>query len=141
MRIDVVTLFEELLSPLATTGMTGRAVNSGALALRFRSPRAFGHGNHRAVDDTPYGGGAGMVMRVDCLVACMEAFDEDAEPAGGKAHRVLLTPHGARFDQRVAERLAQLPQTPLPCGKRVPIAVSTTMSQSHWSVPFCSEYA
>ena len=61
--------------------------------MRFRSPSDFGLGKHRSVDDTPYGGGSGMVMRVDVLVAAMESLDADA-PGGLKARRVLMTPQG-----------------------------------------------
>lgn len=131
MRVDVVTLFPELFSTFATTSFVGRAVEQGALALRLRSPRDFGLGRHRSVDDTPYGGGCGMVMRVDVLVACLESLDADApnapnanvgecagEPATTtRAHRVLLTPQGAPFTQAHARRMATLPAVTLICGR------------------------
>src|ERR1700722_5540998 len=98
MRCDVVTLFPELFEPFASTSFVGRARAGGMFALRLRSPREFGLGKHRSVDDTPYGGGSGMLMRVDVLVSCMESLDADA-PAGLRARRVLLTPQGARLDQ------------------------------------------
>jgi tRNA (guanine37-N1)-methyltransferase len=116
-RIDVVTLFPELFTSLLTSGMVGRAVASGALEARFRSPRDFGLGKHRSVDDTPYGGGSGMVMRVDCLVACMEAFDSDAPGASGRAHRVLLTPQGTSIRQDKLAELARRPAVALVCGR------------------------
>src|SRR5678815_160497 len=87
--------------------------SSGTLALRFRSPRDFGLGKHKSVDDTPYGGGSGMVMRVDVMVACIESLD-DVEP---KAKRVLLTPQGAPFDQNKAIALAAEPALMLICGR------------------------
>ena len=90
MLVDVVTLFPELFGPFLETSLVGRAVGSGIVHLRTRSPRQFGIGKHLKVDDTPYGGGSGMVMRVDCLVACMESLDEDRE-GGVRAHRVLMT--------------------------------------------------
>jgi tRNA (guanine37-N1)-methyltransferase len=127
-RVDVVTLFPELFSAFATTSFVGRAVEQGALTLRLRSPREFGLGRHRSVDDTPYGGGCGMVMRVDVLVACLESLDADAPvadaPEAGdgaagapRAHRVLLTPQGAPFTQAAARRLATLPALALVCGR------------------------
>ena len=91
MRVDVVTLFPELFDTFTKTSFVGRAIDSGTLAVRFRSPRDFGLGKHKSVDDTPYGGGSGMVMRVDVMVACIESLDDLAP----KAHRVLLTPQGA----------------------------------------------
>ncbi|WP_438002779.1 tRNA (guanosine(37)-N1)-methyltransferase TrmD [Sorangium sp. So ce321] len=78
MRIAVVTLFPELFHGFLAIGMVGRALASGAVSVQMRSPREFGLGRHRSVDDTPYGGGSGMVMRVDCIVRCMEALDEAA---------------------------------------------------------------
>ncbi len=116
MRVDVVTLFPELFQGFLTTSFVGRAQAGGQLAVRFRSPRDFGLGKHRSVDDTPYGGGSGMVMRVDVLVAAMESLDLDA-PDGVRGRRVLLTPQGARFDQTAAERLAKEPALALVCGR------------------------
>ena len=121
MRVDIVTLFPELFGPFWTTSFVGRAITGGQLAVRTRSPRDFGLGKHKSVDDTPYGGGSGMVMRVDVLVACMESLDEDAPPAaqaaGPRAHRVLLTPQGRRLDQRKVIELAARPALMLVCGR------------------------
>ena len=91
MRFEVVTLFPELFDGFLATSIVGRAVASKALRVRCKSPREFGIGRHRNVDDTPYGGGSGMVMRVDCIVSCLEALDAEAaaedrgEAAGGEA--------------------------------------------------------
>ena len=129
MRIDIVTLFPELFETFLTVGMVGRAFSSGAARARLRSPREFGLGRHRSVDDTPYGGGSGMVMRVDCIVDCLEALDADAaresververvegsQPA--RAHRVLLSPQGRPFTQAVAVELTARPAIALICGR------------------------
>jgi tRNA (guanine37-N1)-methyltransferase len=109
MRIDVVTLFPELFEPFLSTSITGRAVASGALAVGLKQLREHGLGRHRAVDDTPYGGGSGMVMRVDCVVHCLESIDP--------AHRVLLTPQGRPFRQDKAIELAERPAIALVCGR------------------------
>jgi tRNA (guanine37-N1)-methyltransferase len=117
-RVDVVTLFPELFDTFSKTSFVGRAATGGQLDLRFKSPRDFGLGKHKSVDDTPYGGGSGMVMRVDVIVACMEALDAEAEAAGQRrAHRVLLTPQGKPFAQASAARLATLPAIMLICGR------------------------
>jgi tRNA (guanine37-N1)-methyltransferase len=73
-------------------------------------------GKHLKVDDTPYGGGSGMVMRVDCVVACMESLDEDRE-GGVKAHRVLMTPQGRKLSQPLLRQLAERPAITLVCGR------------------------
>lgn len=116
MRVDLVTLFPELFDTFLATSFVGKAVKSGQLAVRAHSPREHGLGKHRSVDDTPYGGGSGMVMRVDVMVAAMEALDA-LDPALPKAHRILMTPQGQRFDQKVADRLSQLPAIMLICGR------------------------
>jgi tRNA (guanine37-N1)-methyltransferase len=137
MRVDVVTLFPELFDAFLATSMVGRAVASGALAVRRKSPRDFGKGRHKSVDDTPYGGGSGMVMRVDCIVDCLEALDagragadEGASPptlplvatpgepaTPTRAHRVLLCPQGAPFRQRTAHALVERGHVALVCGR------------------------
>jgi tRNA (guanine37-N1)-methyltransferase len=116
MQIDVVSLFPECIEPFLATSIVGRAIESGLVRVRTRSPRAFGVGRHLKVDDTPYGGGSGMVMRVDCLVACMESLDGDRD-GGTAAHRVLMTPQGERLTQRHLHDLAAKPALLLVCGR------------------------
>ncbi len=121
MRFDIVTLFPEMIEPFTTLGVVGRAVREGHLQVRFSSPRQFGLGKHQSVDDTPYGGGAGMVMRVDCLVAALEALDAEAprdesgEPILGR--RILLSPQGAPLRQSRVQELSQQPALTLVCGR------------------------
>ena len=118
LRIDIVTLFPELFQTFLQTSLVGRAVKGGQLAVRFRSPREHGLGNHKSIDDTPYGGGSGMVMRVDVLVACLEALDEEATRNGGpKARRVLLTPQGRPFVQAIARGYSSSDALALVCGR------------------------
>jgi tRNA (guanine37-N1)-methyltransferase len=117
-RVDVVTLFPELFETFLKTSFVGRACTGGQLQVRFRSPRDFGLGKHKSVDDTPYGGGSGMVMRVDVMVACMESLDADAETEGlPRARRVLLTPQGTPFAQPIAARFSTTPAVMLICGR------------------------
>ena len=118
MRIDIVTLFPELFETFLRTSFVGKATAGGKLETRFRSPRDFGLGKHKSVDDTPYGGGSGMVMRVDVMVACMEALDAQAEQEGKpRARRVLLTPQGRPFVQAVATAFSTTPAIMLICGR------------------------
>jgi tRNA (guanine37-N1)-methyltransferase len=120
MRFDLVTLFPELFDSFLSTSLVGRANKSGKLVVRAHSPREFGLGRHKSVDDAPYGGGSGMVMRVDVLIACVESIDAepgDGGDGGGRAHRVLLTPQGARLNQAHVRRLAERPRVMLICGR------------------------
>ncbi len=116
MRFDLVTLFPDIFAGFLATSFVARAIEGGQLAVRLRSPRDFGLGKHRSVDDTPYGGGSGMVMRVDVLVAAMESLDADA-PDEKRAHRVLLTPQGKVIDQRRVHGLAARDAVMLVCGR------------------------
>lgn len=118
MRVDIVTLFPELFETFLATSFVGRARRGGELSVRLRSPREHGIGKHRSVDDTPYGGGSGMVMRVDVLVACMEALDAEADANGEpRGRRILLTPQGQPFAQPAAVRLATESAILLVCGR------------------------
>jgi tRNA (guanine37-N1)-methyltransferase len=118
MRVDIVTLFPELFDTFLATSFVGRAMAGGQLTVRRKSPRDFGLGKHRSVDDTPYGGGSGMVMRVDVLVGCIEALDAEASEAKEpRARRILLTPQGQPFSQSVAARLAKEEAILLVCGR------------------------
>lgn len=116
MKVSIVTLFPELFGPFFETSLVGRAVETGKLVVALEDLRPYGIGRHKSVDDTPYGGGSGMVMRVDCLVAALEALDA-REPDAPKAHRVLLTPQGGRLDQRRVVALAARPALTLVCGR------------------------
>jgi len=115
-RVDVVTLFPEMFGGFLATSFVGRAIEGGQLAVRFRSPRDFGLGKHKSVDDTPYGGGSGMVMRVDVLVATMESLDADA-PGGVRARRILLTPQGKVLDQAKVHEIAGRDAVMFVCGR------------------------
>ncbi len=118
MRVDIVTLFPELFETFLKTSFVGKATLNGQLETRLRSPREFGLGKHRSVDDTPYGGGSGMVMRVDVIVACLEALDaEAAEEGKPRARRVLLTPQGRPFVQATATSFSAEPALVLICGR------------------------
>jgi len=116
MRVAVVTLFPELFTEFARTSFVGRAIERSVLELSFEDLRRHGLGNHRSVDDTPYGGGSGMVMRPDCVVAAMDAA-EATLGVGPRPRRILLSPQGRPFDQERARRLSDLPGLVLVCGR------------------------
>lgn len=116
MRIAVVTLFPELFGPFLETSFVKRAITLRKLEVVLENLRRHGLGKHLSVDDTPYGGGSGMVIRVDCLVSALECLDH-ARPGEPRAFRVLLTPQGRRFDQRAAESLVRRTNLTLVCGR------------------------
>ncbi len=113
-KIAVVTLFPELFTQFAEVSFVGRAIRSELLSLELVALREHGLGKHRAVDDTPYGGGSGMVMRVDCVVA---AIEEAETRLGGRAHRVLMTPQGTPHSAASARAAACHERIVLVCGR------------------------
>ena len=111
MRFDVVTLFPELFEAPLRTSILGRAVQAGTLEFGVHDLREDGLGKHRSVDDYPYGGGAGMVMRPEPLFAAVEPLRE----AG--AHVILLDPAGERLTDALARELATIPHLALISGR------------------------
>ncbi len=106
MQMQVVTLFPEMVKTVAEYGVVGRAVERGILTLRFQDPREYTADTHRTVDDRPYGGGPGMVMKFEPAASAIRAARKEM-PAGSVV--VCLSPQGAVFDQSSARRYAELP--------------------------------
>jgi tRNA (guanine37-N1)-methyltransferase len=116
MQVAVVTLFPELFRPFLDLSFVGRAIGSGLLHVHLEALRSHGLGKHLSVDDTPYGGGSGMLMRPDTTVAAIEAAE--AQITGTvRPRRVLLTPQGERFTQTRARELAAHENLILICGR------------------------
>ena len=118
MRIDVLTIFPEYLSPLGLS-LVGKAQESALLDLRVHDLRAWATDRHRTVDDTPLGGGAGMVMRPDVWGEALDAVLDDDGEEDALAHVELLvpTPSGEPFTQRAAERLSRGDRLVIACGR------------------------
>ncbi len=104
MRIDIITLFPQMVEQLAAFGVTGRAATKGLLKLSTWNPREFTMDRHRSVDDRPYGGGPGMVMMVQPLRKCIRAARSEAPP---DSKTIYLSPQGKRLDQHVLREWAQ----------------------------------
>jgi len=104
-RIDVLTLFPAMFTGPLTESILQRAQEKKLLDIRFHDLRQFGLGRYRQVDDSPYGGGAGMVMRADVIVSALEAVAGDEKKE--KPWRVYFSPRGKRLTQVTVERLAR----------------------------------
>lgn len=118
MRFYVVSVLPEIFGSFTTTGLVGKAIAKGLLGLETISPREFATDRHRTVDDTPYGGGSGMVMMPGPVVQAMEQAQAREEALGGaRPLRVLLSAQGERFDQRLARELSAQPAITLVCGR------------------------
>lgn len=107
MWIGVVSLFPEMFAAISRYGVTGRAVQQGLLELEFWNPRDYATDRHRTVDDRPYGGGPGMLMKVETLRAAIHAAREQGEAASGQPVKVIyLSPQGRVLDQQGVQELA-----------------------------------
>jgi tRNA (guanine37-N1)-methyltransferase len=113
MRVDIVTIFPDYLSPL-TLSLVGKARERGLLDVRLHDLRSFTDDVHRSVDDTPYGGGPGMVMRPEPWGACLDAMTRDADVL---PLLIVPTPAGVPFTQARAAAYAQEPWLAFACGR------------------------
>ncbi|MEA2461871.1 MAG: tRNA (guanine37-N1)-methyltransferase [Actinomycetota bacterium] len=111
MRFDVITIFPELFEAPLRTSLLGKAVEAGIMDVGVHDLRVHGRGKHRSVDDSPYGGGPGMVMRPEPIAAAIEELQAD------DAHTVLLSPRGKTLDHAAVHRLSQMHHVVLICGR------------------------
>src|SRR4030042_1099060 len=114
MRFDVLTLFPEIFSGYLGQSLLKLAIERGLVEVHVHNFRDWATDRHKTVDDRPFGGGPGMVLKVEPLVPCVEAV-RDRHPAPG--HLVMLTPQGRRLDQAIVERLAAEERILLLCGR------------------------
>ncbi len=112
LRFDVVTLFPELVGAVIESGITGRAAERGLISLHCWNPRDYATDVHRTVDDRPYGGGPGMVMKADCL---LKAIRSARQVNTGKV--IYLSPQGKPLNQPLVKQLAVESELILLCGR------------------------
>ena len=115
MRIDVLTLFPQMFDMLNSTGIFQRAVSQGLVSINIYNIRDYTHDKHHIVDDYPYGGGAGMLLKPEPIFEAVEAIKEDANPQE-EVPVILLTPQGRPFSQAIARRLSQHSHLIIICG-------------------------
>lgn len=120
MRFDVMTLFPEILSGYLGQSLVKLAIERGLIEVGLHNIRDWASSKHNTVDDRPFGGGPGMVLKVEPVVECVEAVQQmgpvnqsGAEPG----HLIMLSPQGRRLDQRIVEELAAKPRLLLLCGR------------------------
>ena len=117
MRFDVVSLFPDMFSPVRDLGVTGRAHKQGIWSLGLWNPRDYTHDVHRTVDDRPYGGGPGMVMLAEPLEQAVKAAKTARTDDAAQVPVILMSPTGQRFDQAMAQSLADGEGAILICGR------------------------
>lgn len=114
MRIDILSLFPQVFADLLSCSIIGRARERGLVDIRLHDIRDYAHDKHRVVDDYPYGGGAGMVLKPEPIFEVVEAIKVELELSS--VPTVLLTPQGRLFNQEVARELAGYQHLILICG-------------------------
>ncbi|MDF2181284.1 tRNA (guanosine(37)-N1)-methyltransferase TrmD [Neptuniibacter sp. CAU 1671] len=114
MWFGVVTLFPEMFEAITRFGVSGRAVKNGLIQLQCWSPRDFTHDKHRTVDDRPYGGGPGMLMKVQPLRDAIQAAKDAAE---GEVKVIYLSPQGRKLDHKGVQELAEQKRLILVAGR------------------------
>jgi tRNA (guanine37-N1)-methyltransferase len=113
LHVEILTLFPEMFESFLGASLLGKAIGSGLVAVDRTNPRDFAAGKHRNVDDTPYGGGPGMVLRPEPIAAAID----HVEAQRGRAHRILLSPSGTLFDHPMAHALLARRRILLICGR------------------------
>jgi tRNA (guanine37-N1)-methyltransferase len=119
MKIDIVTIFPDFFRGPLDHGIIRRAQEAGLAKIEVHDLRAFAHDRHKTVDDRPFGGGEGMVLKPEPIFECIEALNvaSRAERNDVRESVVLLSAQGKRFDQSVANELAALERIVLICGR------------------------
>ena len=112
MRVTVVTLFPEMFESVLAASVLGKARSAGLISVDFINPRDFAKDKHSSVDDTPYGGGPGMVMKCDTLISAIDSLGP-----GRKGHRILLSPVGKSLTHARAQELANSEHLVFVCGR------------------------
>jgi tRNA (guanine37-N1)-methyltransferase len=119
MRFDIITIFPEFFGGIFGHGVVKRAIANGLVEIGLRDLRDFTHDRHRTVDDRPFGGGEGMVLKPEPLIEAVESLGiapkQDRDPA--RESVVLLSAQGAKFTQAVARELSALERVVLICGR------------------------
>ena len=116
MRFDIMTLFPELVNTVLGESIIGRAQKSGAIEIKCHNIRDYSEDKHRRVDDTPYGGGKGMLMMAPPIYNCYEHVMSEKEDLEVKTHVIFMSPSGALFNQKKAEELASYEHIVVLCG-------------------------
>ena len=113
MRVDIITLLPKIFDNVFNESVLGTAINTGLIDVKIHHFREYGIGNHRMVDDTPFGGGPGMLLKPEPIVECIR----DVRRSGKPAPVIGLTPQGVPLNQQLVKEIAKLDRIILVCGR------------------------
>src|SRR5271170_674523 len=119
MRFDIITIFPDFFSGIFGNGVVKRALANGLIQVDVHDLRNFTHDRHRTVDDRPFGGGEGMVLKPEPLVEAVESLGIETKPERNASREsvILLSAQGSKFTQATARELAKLDRVVLICGR------------------------
>jgi len=119
MHIEILTLFSQMFQGLLSTSILGRAIDRELVSVNIRNIRDYTHDKHHTVDDYPYGGGAGMILKPEPIFEAVDSIKSDVclKEESGELPIILLTPQGRLFTQRIAEELLKYSYLVLICGR------------------------
>jgi len=136
MKFDVVTLFPEMVESVTSVGVLGRAIKRGQIQLNSWNPRDYTKDKHRTVDDRPYGGGPGMLMKVEPLKLAIEDAKKSAQKMDVASRVIYMSPQGKTVTQQDVRKLAELPGLILIAGRYEGIdeRIIETHVDEEWSI-------
>ena len=111
MHVDIITIFPSMFDSVLSSSILKRAIEKGKLEVKVHNLRDYAEDKHNTTDDAPYGGGAGMVMKVEPIAKCLKDVEKKK-----KGFKILLTPAGKKFDQALAKKLAKKKNLIFVCG-------------------------
>lgn len=111
--VEIITLFPEIFDSFLQASLLGKAISSGLIRVNRTNPRDFVMARYKSVDDAPYGGGPGMILKPEPISAAIESVEQQR----GRAHRVMLSPSGRLFNQAIAESLLKKSRILFICGR------------------------
>ena len=116
MRVDIMTLFPDLVETVLSESIIGRARSAGLIDIRTYNIRNYSEDKHRRVDDTPYGGGKGMLMAAPPIYNCYSAVKDDGGTNGEKTKVLYMSPRGKTFNQQMAREFSEFDRIIILCG-------------------------
>src|SRR5438128_1673706 len=117
MKFDIITIFPTMVEQSLSVGIVGRAIEQSRLAVKVHDLRDFTVDRHRVVDDVPFGGGPGMLLKPEPIFRALDAIEAEHGHPDARSAIILMSPQGTRFTQREAERLSRLEHVVLLCGR------------------------
>jgi tRNA (guanine37-N1)-methyltransferase len=117
MRFDIITIFPHIFDSYFKESILARAQKNELITINVHNLRKYGEGKHKVLDDKPYGGGFGMVMKVEPVFKAIKALQKSSAKKKKKSKIVLFTPRGKKFDQKMAYQFSKLDQLILLCGR------------------------